>query len=330
MSDFQSPRTLRQHLLLFLKGLAMGAADSIPGVSGGTIAFITNIYDELLASIRAVNFSTARALWKEGPRAAWTALNGNFLLVLGLGLVSALLASANLVVWLLEEHYSYLMCFFNGLVLASLPFVLLRAPRMHSWHALLFLAGVLFSVGLAFLPQLAGSTSLLYYFFCGAVAICAMILPGISGAFILLLLGAYEPVLTALTEFEWGVILIFASGCVCGLLAFSHLLHWLLHRARAATLACLLGVLAGSVVALWPWRAAVPLDSALSALEHAAVSFRNLPPSAVDVRSGAELSWWVLGLLPVAGALTIVVLEWLGSKFKAKSSSSANNSANTF
>ncbi|HHX82280.1 MAG TPA: DUF368 domain-containing protein, partial [Pseudomonadaceae bacterium] len=309
MSDFQPPRTTRQHLLLFLKGMAMGAADSIPGVSGGTIAFITNIYDELLASIRAVSFATARVLWAEGPRAAWTALNGNFLLVLGLGVVLALLASANLVVWLLEQHYTYLMCFFNGLVLASLPFVLARAPRMHSWHALLFLVGVLFSAGLAYLPQLAGPNHLLYYFFCGAVAICAMILPGISGAFILLLLGAYEPVLTALTEFEWSVILIFVSGCVCGLLAFSHLLHWLLNRARAATLACLLGVLAGSVVALWPWRAAVPLDSALAALDHRAVSYRNLAPAAVDVRSGVELSWWALGLLPVAGALSVVVLE---------------------
>lgn len=328
MGEFGTRPALRQQLLLFLKGMAMGAADSIPGVSGGTIAFIANIYDELLASIRAVNLHSAALLWQEGPRAAWTAINGNFLLVLGLGILSALVLSANLVVWLLEQQYSYLMCFFNGLILASLPYVALRMPGFRVGYLLLFGLGIAVSVSLSLLPQLPGSSSLLYFFFCGALAICAMILPGISGAFILLLLGAYEPVLNALTSLEWPVILVFASGCLIGLLSFSRFLYWLLHRARAATLAFLLGVLAGSLHALWPWRRALPDSTAGDS--HAMLYYENLAPMAVDVHSGAALSWWAMFLLVLGGIVLVVALEWAGSKFKAKSSSSGQKSANTF
>lgn len=327
MPEFMERPAARQKLLLFLKGMAMGAADSIPGVSGGTIAFIANIYDELLASIRAVNLQSARMLWQQGVPAAWRAINGNFLLVLGLGILSALVVSANVVVWLLEHQYSYLMCFFNGLILASLPYVISRMPVFRTWYLLLFLAGGTASVALSLLPQLPGSPELGYYFVCGALAICAMILPGISGAFILLLLGAYEPVLSALTSLDWPVILVFASGCLLGLLSFSRVLYWLLHRARAATLATLAGVLAGSLYALWPWRRVLPAEQGSS--EHALLHYQNLAPMAVDVHTGAVLSWWVMGLLLLGGIVLVAGLEWAGSKFKVKSSSSDHNSVNS-
>lgn len=329
MTEFRTRPAARQQLLLFLKGMAMGAADSIPGVSGGTIAFIANIYDELLASIRAVNLHSAKLLWQQGPGAAWSAINGNFLLVLGVGIVGALAASANIVVWLLEQHYSYLMCFFNGLILASLPFVAARMSCFKPWYLLLFGLGIAMSVSLSLLPQLPGSAQLGYYFLCGALAICAMILPGISGAFILLLLGAYEPVLAALTSLDWPVILVFVSGCLVGLLSFSRLLYWLLQRARAATLAFLLGVLAGSLHALWPWRQVVP-GVADNHNVHALLRYENLAPMATDVHTGDALSWWGIVLLLLAGMLLVAALEWAGSKFKAKSSSSGQNSANTF
>lgn len=325
--DAVKQRSLRQHLLVFLKGMAMGAADSIPGVSGGTIAFIANIYDELLGSIRSVTPRTALLLFREGPRAAWNAVNGNFLLVLGCGILLALVLSANLVVWLLEYHYSYLMAFFNGLILASLPFVAVRMPQFRAWYLLLMLAGAAASVALSQLPQLPGSTSLGYYFFSGAVAICAMILPGISGAFILLLLGAYQPVLSALTTLDWTVIIIFASGCALGLLSFSHLLYWLLQRARSATLAFLLGVLAGSLYALWPWRRAV--SEAATGEGGALLRQQNLAPMAADIHTGAPLSWWLLALLVLAGIMLVTGLEWAGSKFNDKSSSSGQNPTNS-
>ena len=305
----------RATVLLFLKGMAMGAADSVPGVSGGTIAFIANIYDELLASIRAVNPATLRLLLSAGPRAAFEAVNGRFLLTLGLGLLTALLVSANLVLWLLTHAFSYLMCFFCGLILASVLYVGQQIPRWTPARVLLLLAGLLFSVSLALLPPLTGSDSLFFYFCSGALAICAMILPGISGAFILLLLGAYEPVLSALTSLQWSVIVVFAAGCASGLLGFSRLLYWLLQEYRAATLAGLLGILAGSLSSLWPWRREVVDTVGQTRVEY-------LLPQSVDVVSGEPLSW-VLALLLLAGGFLLVWgLERLGSKSGAKSNSS--------
>jgi putative membrane protein len=307
----------RQTLVLFLKGMAMGVADSVPGVSGGTIAFITNVYDELLASIHAINPGTLRLLSTQGPRAAFTAINGVFLLTLGLGILSALLLSANLVLWLLEHHYTYLMCFFSGLILASVWYLAQQVPRWDLRKALLLLLGLGFSVGIALLPRFHGVDSLPFYFFSGAIAICAMILPGISGAFILLLLGAYEPVLEALTGLDWPVVLVFAAGCLTGLLSFSRLLYWLLLRHRSATLAGLLGILAGSLYTLWPWRREV-LD--LAGQGHAVYEL----PQAVDLLTGAPLSPWLAGALLLAGFFLVFGLELTGGKSGVKSSSSTH------
>lgn len=300
--------------MLFLKGLAMGAADSVPGVSGGTIAFITNIYDELLASILAVNRDTARLLLTRGPRSAWLALNGEFLAILGSGILVALIGTANLVLFLLEEHYAPLMAFFVGLIAASVWHVNRQLPPWTGARLLLLLSGVTFSVAVALLPRFEGNDNLLYYFFCGAVAICAMILPGISGAFILLLLGAYQPVLLALTGLDFPVILVFAGGCLCGLLSFARLLFWLLRDLRAPTLTVLLGVLAGSLYNLWPWREA-------AAQEGAELLYRNISPLQWAAREGWMALLLCLWLMLAAFAL-VWVLETLGGKSGKKSSSS--------
>lgn len=304
---------LQQLFIIFLKGMAMGAADSVPGVSGGTIAFITNIYDELLASIKAINPTTLMILFRQGPRAAWQAVNGRFLFTLGLGILSALLISANGVVWLLANHYTYLMCFFSGLILASVWFV---GSQIQDWKALqvgMLLLGLLFSIALALLPAVTGMDNLLYYFMCGAVAICAMLLPGISGAFILLLLGAYGPVLLALKSLHWPVILVFASGCLAGLLSFSRFLHWLLNNHRSTTLAGLLGVLAGSLGLLWPWRLQVGTGA----------EFKYALPGAFDAVSGQGISLLLALLLVLGGIILVWGLDQLGRKSRAKSNSSA-------
>lgn len=310
-------RPSRSPVLLFLKGMAMGAADSVPGVSGGTIALIANIYDELLASIRAIHPGTVRLLFKQGPKAAFEAINGRFLLTLGLGVLSALVFSANLVLWLLEHSFTYLMCFFCGLILASVLYVAQQIPRWDPLKVLLLLAGAAFSVGLAVLPPWAGMDNLLFYFCCGAVAICAMILPGISGAFILLLLGAYQPVLSALTTLDWPIVLVFCAGCLSGILGFSRLLYWLLQQHRATTLAGLLGILAGSLSSIWPWRRAAADTAGQSMVEY-------LPAQAADVITGAPISPLLAVVLLLAGFLLVWGLERVGSKFEVKSSSSGH------
>lgn len=306
----------RKSLLLFLKGMAMGAADSVPGVSGGTIAFIANVYDELLASIRSINPATLRLLFTQGPLAAFAAINGAFLLTLGLGILLALLLSANLVLWLLANQFSYLMCFFTGLILASVWYVGHQIPRWDLGKLVLVLLGLLFSIGIAVLPRFSGMDSLPFYFFSGAIAICAMILPGISGAFILLLLGAYEPVLQALITLDWPIVLVFSSGCLIGLLSFSHLLYWLLQQHRANTLAGLLGILAGSLYTLWPWRHEITDAEGVS-------RYVNGLPQAADVLTGRPLSLLLALALLLLGFLLVWGLEQVGAKSGAKSSSSA-------
>jgi putative membrane protein len=303
----------REAVVLYLKGMAMGAADSVPGVSGGTIAFISGIYDELLASIRAFDVTLPRLLLEQGGiQRAWQHVNGNFLLVLGAGILTSLVLFAGLVVNLLETRYSYLMCFFTGLIAASVWFVGRHLPRWRVREVLLLLSGAVGSILLSIITPFAGLDNALYYFCCGAIAICAMILPGISGAFILLLLGAYRPVLEAVHNLEVGTLAIFLAGCVTGLLGFTRFLTWLLKTHRAPTLSCLLGVLAGSLYTLWPWR--IPTGTA-----------KVLPDGHdlfMDVITGAPLQPWLCPVLAAAGFILVFSLEQVGNKSNVKSNSS--------
>ena len=178
-------------LLLFLKGMAMGAADTVPGISGGTIAFIANIYEELIFSIQSCNLQALRVLRRQGLQAAWVFINGNFLLTLFCGILSAAFILANIVGFLLDNFEVYVMAFFIGLILASSLFLRKHVSKWNWLSGFCLLAGVLFAVSLNLLPARENDAGLWFMFVCGAIAICAMILPGISGAFILVLLGAY-------------------------------------------------------------------------------------------------------------------------------------------
>lgn len=244
-------------ILLYLKGMAMGLGDSVPGISGGTIAVITNIYDRLIYSIRAVDLDALKLVLKGRIAEAWQHINGNFLLLLALGILSGLLLSANTVLFLLAEYYEVLMAFFIGLILAS-TWLLRSQFRMRGPLAwLLLLVGLAVTMGIAFLDARQADLALWYVFVCGAIAICAMILPGLSGAFILILLGIYEAVLRALLALEWQVILVFMLGCVTGLLAFSRLLALTLKRYHDLSYSFITGLLLGSLLTLWPWQRVV-------------------------------------------------------------------------
>lgn len=232
----------------------MGAADVVPGVSGGTIAFISGIYDELVDSIRAVNLPALKTLVFRGPAAFWRQINGTFLLVLFAGILASVFSLARVIRYLLEHHPIHVWSFFFGLILASVVYMARRQPRRRMPQVAGFLFGAGAALAVAFSPPLAIAASPVSLFLAGMLAICAMILPGISGSFILLLLGIYPVIIAAVSDLEFSLLGIFALGAVLGLMLFSRLLSWLLHRHRATTLSVLIGFLAGSLVVVWPWQ----------------------------------------------------------------------------
>ncbi|HQY00982.1 MAG: DUF368 domain-containing protein [Flavobacteriales bacterium] len=245
---------VRKRTVLFLKGMAMGAADVVPGVSGGTIAFITGIYEELLRSIKSVGPQTLVTLRKEGLAATWKQVNGDFLATLLAGIVTSVLLLVRPITWALDHHPILIWSFFFGLVAASVWLCGKLVKRWGIGPLIGLLAGTAIAVAIGMMNAGSGSTSLVFFFFAGALAICAMILPGISGSFILLLLGAYLPVVTALKTLDLPIIAVFAVGCVFGLMAFSRLLNWMFTRHHDLTVASLTGFLLGSLTILWPWK----------------------------------------------------------------------------
>ena len=302
----------RNRILLFLKGMAMGAADSVPGVSGGTIALITNIYEELIDAIKAVGPGVLQTWHKEGFGAAWREINGSFLLTLLLGILSALLLLGRVILVVMDSYLPFLLAFFSGLVLASIYFVT-RQVKLWSFSALcLFTAGIALAIVLATLPLADSSDNLLYYFFCGSVAICAMILPGISGAFILVLLGVYGSVLEALTDFDWQVITVFGAGCVVGLMLFSRVLSWLLHAYHDLTFSALIGLLVGSLYLLWPWRVATELNLN----SHAFIRYQHVLPGEYGRLTGEIVSPLLVLLVVSVGAALVLALEFVAGPVK--------------
>ena len=247
-------RNFVDYFILVFKGMAMGAADVVPGVSGGTIAFISGIYEELIATLNSINLSSLKTLKLQGVSATWKKINGNFLLALFGGILLSILSLSKLVAWLLHEEPVLLWAFFFGLVLASIIFVL---KKINQWNSAVFLGlilGGVFAYQLTQLNALGNSDSNWYLFLSGAIAICAMILPGISGAFILVILGSYANVLQALNDKDIAKITIFMTGALIGILSFSRLLKWLFKRFKNMTLAVLTGFMIGALSKIWPWK----------------------------------------------------------------------------
>ena len=240
---------------IFLRGAAMGTADLVPGVSGGTVALITGIYPRLLAAVTATDAAAVRLLLKGQWLGLWRHVDGAFLLPLMLGIGSAIFALASTLKLLLETQPLLVWSFFCGLVLlSSLALIRTEMTKLTPMVGLMFLIGVVIMLtlglgtGISFPQHLGG------FFVAGLLGICAMILPGISGSFILLLLGMYGPIITAVADRELLPLLVFAVGCAVGLLTFSRFLTFVLARARVTTLALLVGFLLGSLVILWPWQ----------------------------------------------------------------------------
>lgn len=296
-----SKRQRKAWVSLYFKGTAMGAADLVPGVSGGTVAFITGIYEELLDTLGGLGFGTLKTLFTKGPVAMWKAYNFGFLLVLVAGIGSAVVALAGGLHHLLLHHPVLLWAFFFGLVAASVPFMLRDIPReawaWPQWAALV--AGAGFAWWLTGLPPMMQGNEPVFLFGAGAIAICAMILPGISGSFILVILGAYSSVIGALKSVDILRIVSFAAGALCGLLGFSKGLGWVFRTHRPLAMALLSGFLIGSLRKLWPWKENLSVlfthsDGRLEYLQ------ANVAPNAhPDPQWAAALGCMVLGAVVV-------------------------------
>ena len=285
----------KNYLLLVLRGCAMGAADVIPGVSGGTIAFITGIYEELIESIRSINLKALRLLGTFQLKEFWKHINGNFLISVVAGIAISIFSLAKLMKYLLETHPLYIWSFFFGLIVISALIV-----------------GAIIAYTITVLTPTSTPDDWWFILLSGAIAICAMILPGISGAFILLLLGKYEYIITAVSEFNIPVLLTFLVGAVAGIVAFSHLLSWLLKNYHGMTVALLTGFMVGSLNKIWPWKIT---DTELVN----GIAFdveKNVLPNTFEQVNGSDPLVWQAILMCIIGILLIWGIEKLAVVLK--------------
>ena len=297
-----------RYIVLALKGCAMGMADVVPGVSGGTIAFISGIYEELLDSIRSVDATALRLLLRFRLAEFWRHINGRFLLPVLLGIAVAIFSLARLMTYLLTNHPIAIWSFFFGLIVAS---ALLVARQIGRWDWRTVLA---FAVGAAAAWWITVATPAetpddwWFVMLSGAIAICAMILPGISGAFILLLLGKYQYIMHAVGEFDIPVIAVFVIGAAAGIISFSHLLSWLLKHWHDVTVAVLMGFMVGSLNKVWPWKETVETYLDSHGVAQPLVQ-NNIAPGTFEQLTGQPSLLVQAILLGIVGFLVIYGIE---------------------
>lgn len=299
-----------RYIVLALKGCAMGMADVVPGVSGGTIAFISGIYEELLDSIRSVNTTALKLLLKLRLGEFWRHVNGNFLLPVLLGIAIAIFSLARLMTYLLTYHPIAIWSFFFGLIIASSVLVARQIGHWNWRTVLAFAVGAVAAWWITVATPAETPNDWWFVMLSGAIAICAMILPGISGAFILLLLGKYQYIMQAVGDFNIPVIAVFVIGAVAGIISFSHLLSWLLKHLHDITVAVLMGFMVGSLNKVWPWKETVEtyLDShgvAQPLVQH------NVAPGAFEQLTGQPSLLVQAILLCAVGFLAIYGIELL-------------------
>lgn|SRR5690606_24649626 len=295
-------RSFINYLVICLKGVAMGAADVVPGVSGGTIAFISGIYEELITSINNINLQALKILRTEGIKKAWQHVNGNFMAALLLGIGISILSLAKLMHFLLDAHPIMVWSFFFGLVVASILFV---GKQIKKWDVKAVVGFILAAILAYFITTLGAMDqhgSYPYIFLSGALAICAMILPGISGAFILVLLGSYGTILGALSSFDLKTIGVFILGVIVGILSFARLLKYLFTHYENLTLAILTGFILGSLNKIWPWKLVTEIKKIG---DKTIVIDQSTSPFNYQ---GDPQILWAIGLA-VIGFLTIFLLE---------------------
>ena len=286
----------------------MGAADVIPGVSGGTIAFLMGIYQELLDSIKSVNGEAFKLLLKGKIVEFWKHINGNFLASLFVGILVSVFSLARLMKYLREFHPIPLWSFFFGLILASAIYILKGLDKWSVQNIISLLVGVGIAAFICVASPAETPDALWFIFLSGAIAICAMILPGISGSFILLLLGKYAFIMTAVTELNIPVLAVFAVGCAVGIVSFSHFLSWLLKKFYMLTIALLSGFMLGSLLKVWPWK----VPGAAEGFDYPALPAQFEQVTGLDAQLGSSILFAVLGLA------IVLVIEFVAAKGEKK------------
>ena len=302
----------KNYLSVLLKGIAMGSADVIPGVSGGTIAFITGIYEELINSIKSIDMTAVKLLCTLKLGQFWKKINGNFLFSLLLGIGIAIFSLAKVMKWLLVNEPIALWSFFFGLIIASTILIAKKLPKWTFQNLLALILGIVLAYTLTSLTPASTPDTWWFVMISGAIAICAMILPGISGAFILVLLSKYEYILHAVAELQIGTLLIFAIGAIAGLLSFSHFLSWLLAKHHNVTIAVLTGFMAGSLKKIWPWK----LETIRMTNEGSSVIEKNILPGQYESVMGVDAQVLTAILLCIAGFALIWIIEGISNKME--------------
>ncbi|WP_314791308.1 DUF368 domain-containing protein [Tannerella forsythia] len=301
-------RTFKDYALLTLKGIGMGAADVVPGVSGGTIAFIVGIYEELIDSIKSINLTSLKMLCSLKFSRFWKAVNGNFLLAILSGIGLSVFSLAKLITYLLVQEPVLVWSFFFGLVLASIWFVSREVAQWNAKTVIAFAAGAVAAYAITITTPAETSNDLWFIFLCGAIAICAMILPGISGSFILVLLGKYFFIMDAVKSLRISVLLVFAGGSVIGISLFSRALSYALHRFHDITIAILSGFMLGSLNKVWPWKETIETYIDRHGVAKPLIETNILPDRQL---------WEAIGLA-FAGFAIVYLLERLSLKNKKK------------
>ncbi len=293
-------RTPKDYAVLVLKGIGMGAADVVPGVSGGTIALIVGIYEELVNSIKSVNLHALKLLFTFKFADFWRQINGSFLLSVVSGILISIYSLAKLVTFLLENHPVMIWAFFFGLVLSSIYYVVKNVSEWNVMNVFMFLVGTAVAYYITIVTPTSTTNDLWFIFLSGAIAICAMILPGISGSFILLLLGKYEYMMSAVKNLDIFLLVVFAAGALVGIVLFSRLLSYLLANFYNITISLLSGFMLGSLNKVWPWK--LPLSYAP---DGSVLTERNILPDAY---------MWEGIVLILVGVAVVVILETVSSR----------------
>lgn len=308
-------RNFRDYLTLALKGMGMGAADVVPGVSGGTIAFITGIYEELINSIKSINLNAIKLFFSGKFAEFWKTINGSFLLSVFIGVGISIVSLAKGLEFLLNHYPILVWSFFFGLIVASAIYVARTIDKWNAGTVIAGVAGIAIAYAITIISPAEANTSYWFIFLSGSIAICAMILPGISGSFILVLLGMYRFIIGALGDMNIAVIGTFMAGAAVGIIAFSNVLSWLLKKYHNLTIALLSGFMIGSLNKVWPWKEVtqtiVDRHGELKPIET-----RNVLPGVYEQITGNEA--WLAGALIciVVGFALIFTVEGIGKKLK--------------
>lgn len=292
-------RSLYDYFVIGLKGFAMGAANVIPGVSGGTIALITGIYVEFINTLKKFDLKALKLLFSFKIKELLVHINFNFIASLGLGILVSLFSIAKLFEYLFEHHPIYIWSFFFGLILASVYFVGRTVTQWRGTTVAALLVGAAIAIGISLLSQVSESDNLFYVFICGVIGISGMMLPGLSGSFILIIMGNYQLLMVeSIADFNVLLLTVFVIGSVAGMISFSHVLSWILKHYFNVTIALLTGFVFGSLSIIWPWKEEVEWIVKGDG-ERVPIKYKHLMPESFDTQTMIAIGLMILGILSI-------------------------------